>query len=488
VTTRIDSTALDAAELPPLVRSDLAGPAIAPSSWVWTIGPAYAGLFVWVPFHDRVGSYLLSPERLWLQVASPMLAMFGCYWLLYYVPAMWGFRARQRLTVVAASTFGTGGAEWITGVLVGLAAVVWFAVAIAMGLRMTFLGLLSLGLIEPGDIALRSLGPISVESPVVLVTALFWIFILGIASLLRLPGVIVALMQVYTPVALLLLGLTAVWVSPGLGSFQRTRVVHLLTSPHPPLAVHAGPMIFQLLFGGFAFAGLLAAEWGRVVRSKTDVWVGGWVSIFGGGSSCALMSLITVAGSLDKVSSKLLPWPVQGSFHGAVFRGIGGIPGGAILLLFGLAALSQGCYAVQLFGERFTARWPRLRRFYWTWLGGVAAFGLIVTSWATELEAIAGVMGAVFAPAVGAITADALLHRVHWNGVRKGWNPAGLLAWGFGVLIGSLPFLGATFRQFQPASLFGYAAAAASYAVFARLGLERPVQSLPAGDDHGRSP
>jgi cytosine permease len=482
VSATTEPTAAEHPDLPRILRADLTGPAIAPSSWVWTIAPAYAGLFVWVPFHDRVGAYLLFPGGPWLQVASAILAILACYVLLFYVPAIWGLGARQRLSVVAASTFGTSGSEWITGVLVGLAAVVWFAVAIAMSLRMTFLGLLSLGLIEPSDIIPGTLGPIAVKSPAVLATALFWIFILGMASLLRLPAVIVALMQVYTPVALLLLGITALWVSPGLASFEQKRQEILAALPQPSPSAHAAPLLFQLIFGGFAFSGLLAVEWGGVVRSRTDVRLGGWVSILGVGSYCVLMSMATVASSLHMFSL------ASSSFHRAVLRGIGGIPGGAILLLFGLAALAPGSYAIHLFSQRIAARWPRLRRFYWTWLGGLVAFALIATSWATELEVIMSLMGALFAPAVGAITADALLHRCRWSGIRWGWNPAGVLAWGLGLLAGSLPFFGGAFRHFQPAALFGYIAAAATYALLALLGLERPIQSLPVGEDHGLSP
>jgi hypothetical protein len=472
--------------LPPILRADLAGPTIARASWVWTIGPAYAGLFVWVPFHDRLGTCLLGSERLGWLLSTAVLAILACYILLYYVPAIWGLQSRQRLSVVAASTFGTSGAAWITGVLVGLGALVWFAVAIAMSLRMTFLGLFSLDLLRAADLRMWPLGPVLLESPVVLITALFWIFILGTASLLRLPGVIVALMQVYTPVALLLLGITALWVSPGLGSFELTRLAIWSNDKLAVLPGPTGPMIFQLIFGGFAFSGLLAVEWGNVVRDKADVRMGGWVAILGSGSYCTLMSMLTVAGSFEKVSSLWpIPWTVYGTFHGAVFRRISGVPGGTILLLFGLAALAQGCYAIHVFGQRFAAHWPRLRRFYWTWLGGLVAFCMIATSWAIELESIMSVMGALFAPAVGAITADALIQRLRWRGIRRGWNPGGLLAWGLGVLVASLPFLGGTFRQFQPAALFGYAAATATYGVLALLGLEGPVQSLAAGGDHG---
>ena len=64
------------------------------------------------------------------------------------------------------------------------------------------------------------LGPVDVKSPVYLCTALFWIYITGTAGLLRLTGVIVALMRVYAPIALLLLTAVALWLLPSLVSYR----------------------------------------------------------------------------------------------------------------------------------------------------------------------------------------------------------------------------------------------------------------------------
>ena len=43
---------------------------------------------------------------------------------------MWGYRTGRRLGVVAASTFGTTGSDWLTGVGLAAAEIVWYAVAI----------------------------------------------------------------------------------------------------------------------------------------------------------------------------------------------------------------------------------------------------------------------------------------------------------------------------------------------------------------------
>ena len=115
-----------------------------------------------------------------------------CFALLYYIPASWGFQTGRPLGIVAASTFGTVGSEWITGVAVAVASIVWYAVAIDYAVDSTLLGLKSCGLIAAESLHPWNLGPIVVKSPVYLCTAVFWIYITGTAGLWKMPGVVVA--------------------------------------------------------------------------------------------------------------------------------------------------------------------------------------------------------------------------------------------------------------------------------------------------------
>ena len=72
------------------MRADLTGPRIERSNWLWTIAPAYAGVFAWVPFLDRLGTLLAGPASLGRPAASAVLAAMACYMLLYYIPAVRG--------------------------------------------------------------------------------------------------------------------------------------------------------------------------------------------------------------------------------------------------------------------------------------------------------------------------------------------------------------------------------------------------------------
>jgi cytosine permease len=450
---------------------------------------------MWVPFFDRLGTVLAGPTSIGWLAASVVLAAMACYFLLYDIPALWGWRAGHRVSVIGASTFGTLGSEWIIGVATGLAAVVFYAVSVSSALRLTFLGLISCGLIEDSALQPRSFGPLVVESPVFLLTALFWIYIICMSSLLQLTGVVVALMQVYTPAALLLLGATALLTSPGLSSLAdaRSSLPSLVASARPDVGVGA-PQAVQLIFGYFAVSGLIAVEWGMAVRDRRDVRIGGWISVILAGSYCALMAVLTVAGALGKPGTELidkqsflLASPL--TFHWAVFRGIGGMTGGVILLLFGLATLPAACYAAWMFARRLSDHWPRIGRSSWTWIEGAAAFLLTAVSWTNRLEVLFSLMGAIFAPAVGALVADAWRQKGEWKGIRQGFHWVGLIAWAVGVVIGLVPLFASmigwpTAQQFQPAAVFAFLSSAGVYTVLAALGPEQPWLPLPDMEGH----
>jgi cytosine permease len=472
-------------ELSPILRAELAGPTIERRSWAWTIGPAYAGVFIWEPFFDRLGIQLAGATSLGRLAAVSILAAIACYALLYLVPALSGWAARERVSLVGASTFGTLGSEWVAGVAVAFGAVALYAVSIFMALRLTLLGLIAMGQVAPWALHPWITSPFRVEPPVILLSAGFWIFITVAANGLRLTGVIVALMQVYTPVALVLLAVTALLVCPGLAAAPAA-----LAAARPSTqGVLGGPALFQLIFGYFALSGLSAVDWGMAVRHPRDVRIGGWISIILAGSYGSILSLLTVAGAagrlgpgaIDEAGLRLAD-PL--TFHGAVFHGIGGIVGGAILMLFGLASLAPAVYAALVYSRRLGWHWPAIGRRRWAWMGAGIALVLVATSLAGGLETIFGVLGAVFAPAVGAMTADWLRRGGMWRGVRPGVNRAGLLAWGIGVLVGLVPTLGAAVGSgaaaaFQPAALFAYLAALVSYPALAALGLEFPGTYLP---------
>src|SRR5262249_6898584 len=185
--------------------------------------------------------------------------------------ALWGYRTGRRLGVVAASTFGATGSDWLTGVVLAGAEIVWYAVAIDYAVQATLLGLVTGGLLPPGVLENWLLGPTIVRGPVVLCAALFWIFITGMASLLPLTSVIATLMKVYSPVALTLLTIAAVWLLPGVSAFRSGEPFGGRAIPDHPPQLSAVPVFT----GFFSMVGLMSVEWGAVAARRRDVLVGG---------------------------------------------------------------------------------------------------------------------------------------------------------------------------------------------------------------------
>lgn len=464
-----------------------------------TIAPAYLGVFIWFPFLDPLGVGASGSAGLAARILSAALAVLCCHGLLYYGPAILGWRTGRRLSVVAAEPFGAEGAEWITGVLYGLFAAVWCAVSIYYSVKLTLLGLIAWTLLDPALVDPWNLGALRLESPLVLTALGFWLFIIAAANGLRLMNVIAALMRVYAPVAAALLGLTAAWTLIGSPPSALAE-----TAPSDDASGTFGlfdPRVFQLVFGYFAFAGLMGVEWGSVVESRKDVRLGGWLGVLASGTFAVAAGLVLAAG--DPGSGGVigaLPWDIPlGSIQGAFIRGIGGSLGnwaaGALLLLFGLASLAPACFASKVFADRFRGHWPSLRGWLGTVLGYGLIFALMAISFAARLETIFTLGGALFAPAAGILMVEAIANRGAWRGVRPGWRGPGVAAWIVGVVVGLAPLAGEApgapwLASVQPASLLAFATAAAVYGVSVwALAEQRPsiAASAPGSDVSGEA-
>ncbi len=311
------------------------------------------------------------------------------------------------------------------------------------------------------------------------------------SSLLRLSGVIAALMKVYSPFAAILLTCCGIWMLPGLADFEPAQI---LEATGPVQAVSAASMI-PMATGFFAVAGLMGVDWGAASARRRDVFMGGLAGIVLAGAWTAIMSLIVVAGAMarseglhldraaDPTSAPVL------SFRWGIIQGLRGWPATVVLCLLGLAALAPACFSSYLFIRKLFARWPGIRRIDWGWIGCTAGFLLVATGWPGRLASVAYGMGLIFAPAVGAMAGDRLHQRGGWAGVRPGIHPIGVAAWGAGMVVRPLLDLLAARGLLPLAPLLaspvaGFAVAAASYVMLARLGLERPamaVNTFPGG-------
>ncbi|MDG3003002.1 hypothetical protein [Paludisphaera mucosa] len=457
----IDAAAL---ELPPVVRDMLDAPLPRPHGWAATIAPAYLGVLAWFPLLDALGTAGGDAADVSGRYLSASLALVAVHALVYLPLAMVGLRVRRRLPVVAASAFGTQGAEWIAGVLYGLFAALWCSTAIWYSVRLTLAGLVSWKLLDAGFLDPWVVAGIRLESPLVLTALAFWTFIIASANGLGLMGAIAAMMRVYSPFAALLLVAAATW-SCWIRAQALTFPAEAVTRPSWSGGLPE-PRVFQLVFGAFAFAGLMAVEWGGAVRERRDVRLGGWVGILAAGAVTFLAALVLAAGGSDGSIQSALRFEGPGS--------MGPWVSGALLLLFGLASLAPACYASALFTRRCRGHWPTLRRWKGVFLGFALFFVPGATLLAGRIETIASLAGALFAPLAGVLAAELLRTRGRWAGMRPGWQVPGVAAWAFGVVIGLVPVVGEIaetpwLRSFQPAALFAYLGAGAAYLILAVL-------------------
>jgi cytosine permease len=481
-------------EFPRPLRAALTAPPLERKGWQWTVAPTYIGLFLWVVFFDQLGPRTLAIGGLPWSLVGAGAGGLLCYLLLYLVPATWGQSTGRPATVLAASTFGATGTLLFTFLLFGLAQVIWIAVSTFYSVDWTLQGLNSCGLYQPKPPKLlpvplgRGAGRVvELRGTVFLVTSIAWLYAAALVGN-YLVRIIQALMNVYPIFPAIMLATAMMLTIQNVRSFEPLEV-DPATSAH---IVDGGPraflMMIQMFFGFFAMAGLAAADWGAVCRTRREVQLGGWVGVAFASWTVAVLALLTVAGALGRYPTPAqLPRQIDVAsftFRVALLLGMPDRVAGSMFLIFGLASLAPTCFAAFLLGQRFSALVPEVSRLKWTLLGATAAWPLVATGLAGRLEPIFTVLGAVFAPMVGAMAGDYVRSRGAWPGPRRGINPAGLLAWLGGFLVGLIPLAveaggWGDGSRLQPAAVYGFLTAFLVYTVMARIGLESSSLPIP---------
>jgi hypothetical protein len=276
----------------------------------------------------------------------------------------------------------------------------------------------------------------------------------------------------------------ALCMLPNLGYYRLESAVKIVKQTGLTNRWRGHGSVVQLVTGFFAMAGLVSLDWGARVLRRRDVLLGGLTGIVLAGSWTAIMSLLVITGAVAQFGGLDPRWwsdePFCLSFRWAVYHGIGGIPGGVILILFGLATLAPACYSAWVYGQKLSTHWPCLGQSGWTWIGGAITFVLGATSYSGRLEWIFTAMGAVFAPAIGAITGDWLRHRGAWVGIRPGVNRTGIIAWATGLAVAfelevDRAYNPGTSTWWQSTSVCGFVCSVVVSCVWATLVRDRPV-------------
>jgi len=458
--------------------------AVERKSWQNTTAPQFIALFLWVVFFDQLPVKTLAMGGLGPSVAGLATAGFLCFLLLYYVPAIWGFRTGQPLTVVSGSTFGRDGAARLAGVLFGLAQIVWFAVGVYFATELILEGLVVCRLLDPRAILPVTVGRYTMPSALFLIASACWCCWAGLVGA-YLVRVIAALMRIFPVFPAAMLAVAVLMTFKGTVDFRPVRadLITGQTPANPDLVAFLN--MVQLVFAFFATAGLASVDWGAVSREARDVRLGGFVGVIFAPWIVGTLALLFVAGARGTAMAETGRLTATASvsaftFHEVVVNSVGGRLAAALLLVFGLASLAPTTYTSFTIGQRLSTAWPRVSRVRWSVIGSAVAWLLILTNLPRKLEDIFSVMGAIFAPMAGAMLADYALHRGRWPGERQGVNQAGLVAWVIGVAVGLVPVIGRAWgqtqlAQIQPAAVLACLAAFLIYLILAAFGAEPPV-------------
>ena len=482
----------DAPRWPPTVRAALDAPPLPRRGWQWTSGPQLIALFLWVGYFDQIPQEALPRGGVMPTVLGALVGGLLANLLLFRSPALWGMTTGLPLAVTATSTFGLRGAAWVPGGLFAAAQVAGMAVSAWYGATLCLTGLVRLSLLDPRHLAPWPVGATVLAPRLVLLTAFLWCLAAALVGR-YLVRVIAALMNVYPILPAALLAATTVVAFRTIPDFR----------PDPNLpgrdvlglkpSVSAGLIALQMVFAFFAGAGLLAADWGTVARGPGDVRAGGWVGLTFASWVVATLAVLSVAGAAGRLAAPDVKGPgAAPSLAPSTFRYteaiellVGGPVAGGMLLGFGLAALAPAVYSAFVFSTRMHDAVPRVSRTRWTLLGVAGASGLIVAGVPVRLFELYSVLGALLAPAAGAIAADASRGRGAWPGPRAGLNAPGFLAWGVGAVVGFLPAFGRAngvdaLAGFEPSALYAFLFAFLAYRVAAGLLGTSPAVALPA--------
>jgi cytosine permease len=241
----------------------------------------------------------------------------------------------------------------------------------------------------------------------------------------------------------LLLAATALWRLPALsfGSAGATAAA-LLDSASVPPPSHGGAL--QMMVGFFAMSALLSVDWGAAVRSRGDIMRAGVPCVLAAAAWSSILSLLVVLETTAWMTSSGNPIspsrvdPMPFSFRWAVFEGRETFPPGAaaaILILFGLAALAAAVSSLNKLAEGVSTHWPAITVRGASALAALVALCLMATGQVDRLGPIFIAMGALFAPALGAMAGDLTGRIERGLEFRAGINLAGVLAWAAGCAV-----------------------------------------------------
>ncbi|MBN1125666.1 MAG: hypothetical protein JXA82_11705, partial [Sedimentisphaerales bacterium] len=372
--------------------------------------------------------------------------------------------------------FGASGGFLMPGFLMGLLQFGWLGVNI-------YFSSLAILAIDPSGIA---------ETGVPFKATVIMIVWGVLAAFMGLKGIqYVARVATYLPlIPLITLLVLFVMTVGGLKSFDADKFVALHqtvaapTAKAPFTSFGLVECIITFVVGFFATAGAAGVDFGTNGRDERDVHMGGFIGIAVAIIFTAGIAVLIMAGAYgnEETAAKAVEASKAegGSFamHAMALIPIilGEKLGQVVLILLAIAAFPAACFSSFIAANSFKTTLSKVNPFVSVGIGAAISIILAITGVAGKLEAVFGLIGASFGPICGAMAVDYMLNGCKWAGPRKGYNPAGWLAWGFGFTVGIMPNLGIPLPL---APVWAMIVGAVIYWIAAKAGLQSHV--LPMG-------
>ena len=439
--------------LPNYLSAASANPSANRGPWYKNTAPAYAGIFLSVPFMAGLAGALMGGSIMAATIGLFMGAMF-CL-VIYYVPAKLGMKTGMPLYVVASSSFGTQGGVLVPGLLMGVAQVFWhgFFTISAAKFFMQAIGSTSAPGLNPAE------------------SGMFWLVCAVWGMIFAFVGAVgiglLAKLSSWLPIfPLAAIAIAAFANSKGLAGFSDG----VLASKGSLGAVNLS--MFAALVGAvgfFASAGVAGTDFGMNSRDENDVALGGFFGIAVAALVAGGLAILAIAGAIGN-NSEIASMKDFDPFIASVNQS-GGAMAKVSNWVFVIACICPTGFCAFLAANAFSTMLPKLPRIPMTLVAGVVGVILAATGVTEKIIQFFVMIGAAFGPVAGVMLAD-YVRSGGWKGPRKGINWAGYIAWAIGLVFGLLGNITGGKFAYGLEPVFATMIAAAAYFALAGMGLE----------------
>jgi len=421
--------------------------------WYANTAPTFAGIFLWFVFWDQMSKNGLAVGGLWPSLIGVVLGALACHFLFYLTPGLLGMKTGLPLYVVGTSTFGAIGGLLMPGFLMGALQFGWLGVN----------AFYSAGFLN------ESFGGGENQF-----YALCVLWAVG-AAIIGLKGI-----QYVAKVATFLPIIPLIVLIVGLGLFGGSAFGYKpATEPVTTTSAIATILLMAgAIAGFFGTAGAAGVDFGLNSRDARDVKMGGNIGILVAILLTAGASILVVAGA--RASGAITD--EQHIMTKALETGLSGSNFKLVMIGLTLAAFPGACFSSFIAANSFKTVMPKVNPLISVGVGTLASITLAVTGLAGDLESVFGLIGALFGPICGAMTADYLLNGRGWSGPRAGFNPAGWISWIVGCFVGVMPNLHNVYEAIPSvpaAPIAAYIVGFVVYAVCFKIGLKTAAIEMP---------